>query len=271
MASRKEQKDLARQQRVAQEQARADRVRRSQRLRMLAGVLIGAAIVIVVAIVISSNGSNPIGPGPSLSGRATERLVDAELAGVPQSGAQLGNPAAPVTAIYYGDLECPYCAALTTGQAGGGLPALIANQVRHGQVKVEYRSFCTATCNDYGQALFNAQQVAALAAGMQNKFWYYTELFYHEQHAEGSGYVTPAFLNMLARQTPGLNIAKWQADQKDPNLLAQVELGEADATAASLQGTPTIIIKGLKGEQIVNAVSGVPSYSELEQTINQVR
>ena len=50
-----------------------------------------------------------------------------------------------------------------------------------GKVKVVYRSFCTATCNGPDPSVFNTQQVAGLAAGKQNKFWQYTELFYHEQ------------------------------------------------------------------------------------------
>ncbi len=268
MASRKEQKEQARQRRLVQEQARAEHERRNRRVRALGGVAAGAMIFVVVVIAIGSSG--PTGLQTGSRQKATEKLIDAELAGIPQSGAQLGNPKAPVTVVYYGDLECSVCAAFTTGQDGGALPQLISRQVKDGQVKIQYRSFCTATCSDAGQSVFNAQQIAALSAGRQHKFWYYTELFYHEQGAEGSGYVTQTFLNELAAQVPGLNISEWQADQKDPDLLAQVHADGADASAAGVQGTPTVLIEGPKGEQEVDAVTGSPGYSEIERAIAQV-
>jgi protein-disulfide isomerase len=271
VASRKEQKEAAREQRVAELQAREERRQRTRRLQMLAGVVIAAIAVVAVAIAISSNGSDSgatgLQPGPRQS--ATKRLVDDELAGIPQSGAQLGSPRAPVTMIYYGDLECPYCAAFTTGADGGGLPQLISHQVRDGQVKVQYRPFCTATCNDSGEGLFDTQQTDALSAGLQHRFWYYTELFYREQGAEGSGYVTPAFLHALAAQVPGLELGRWESAQSQPRLLAQVRAGEADASAAGLSGTPAVIIDGPKGTQRVSG--SIPTYSELEQTVAQVR
>ncbi|MGO9976751.1 MAG: thioredoxin domain-containing protein [Solirubrobacteraceae bacterium] len=270
MASRREQKQQARQRRLVQEQARAERERRNRRLRTLGGVAVGVVVFVVVVIAIGSRGSAPTGLQTGNKQKATEKLIDAELAGIPQSGAQLGNPKAPITTIYYGDLECSVCAAFTTGQDGGALPQLISHQVKDGQVKIQYRSFCTATCSDAGQSLFKTQQVAALSAGRQHKFWYYTELFYQEQGAEGSGYVTQKFLNELAAQVPGLNISEWQADQKDPDLLAQVQADETDASAAGLQGTPTVLIEGPKGEQQVDAVTGTSSYSEIERAIEHV-
>ena len=99
---------------------------------------------------------------------------------------------------YYGDLECPICQDFTLN---GGFPQLVANEVSAGKVQVVYRAFQTATRDPN---VFKTQQVAALAAGMQSKFWNYTELFYHEQGAEGSGYVTENYLSGLAEQIPGL-------------------------------------------------------------------
>ncbi len=69
-------------------------------------------------------------------------------------------------------------------------------------MKVDYRSFCTASCNNTSQpnphGTFNTQQVAAYAAGSRKSFWYYTELFYHEQGTEGTPYVNESFLSELA-------------------------------------------------------------------------
>ena len=50
-----------------------------------------------------------------------------------------------------------------------------------------------------------------MAAGLQNKMWYYVELFYHEQGREYTNYVNESYLDGLAHQVPGLNFAEWMA------------------------------------------------------------
>jgi protein-disulfide isomerase len=169
---------------------------------------------------------------------------------------------------YYGDLECPICMAFTTGEDGGGFPQLIANEVRQGKVKVDYHSLCTATCNDHGQSVFNEQQTAAYAAGKQDKFWDYTEIFYHEQQSETSDYVTPTFLDGIAKQVPGLNVTEWKTDEGDPIYLSQVQADESAAATAGFDETPQLVFKGVKGSLPLQA--GVATYSELQQAITQV-
>ena len=267
MASRKDQKEQARQRRLAEEQALAERVRRQRRLQMMAGAVIAAVAVIAVAIAVSSSGGNGTGTGlqhgKTLS--QTEQQVSQLLSGIPQNGTTLGDPKAPVTLVYYGDLECPVCRDFTLQ---GGFPQLISNDVRQGKVKVIYRSFCTATCNNHPQSVFNQQQVAAYSAGLQKLFWNYAELFYRQQQSETTDYVNTAFLNALAEQIPNLNLKTWQKDLKDPSLLGQVQADGQQASSIGVSGTPTLIAKGPKGEQPVGAT--VPSYSDLEAAIKQV-
>ena len=143
---------------------------------------------------------------------------------------------------YFGDYQCPICKAFTLQ---GGFPQLVQNEVRQGKVQVLYKAFCTATCNGPDPSVFNTQQVAGLAAGKQNKFWQFTELFYNQQGQEDTAYVTPAYLTGLANQVSGLNLATWKTDQNDQTLTSQVTSrpgqrphprrpGHADA---DLQGT----------------------------------
>ena len=135
------------------------------------------------------------------------------------------------------------------------------------------RSFCTATCNDFPRGVFDEQQTAAYAAGKQDKFWYYEELFYRQQGAEGSPYVTPAFLKKLAQQIPGLNVREWASERRDPSLLSQVQ---ADGQAAIKQlplvgggrGTPGLIVTGPKGSAFV--AEGIVSYSQLQAALKSV-
>lgn len=261
MASRAQQKEQARAQRLAEEQARSEHARRQRRLRLLAiAGLIALAVVGVAIAVANSGGSSTLKSGSSAS--AVSSQVEQLLGGIPQSGATLGNSKAPVTMTYYGDLQCPVCMAFTLN---GGFPQLVANDVRSGRVQVVYRNLETATSDPQ---TFQTQQVAALAAGKQNRFWDYAELFYRQQGVENSGYVTDAFLTGLARQIPGLNSSAWSSARNDSSLVAQIQSDARLAAAAGATATPTLIFKGPKGE--VPATSGVPTYAQLTQAIKSV-
>jgi protein-disulfide isomerase len=191
-----------------------------------------------VAIGTSGGGKKGIQTGTTAS--KTVSSVTSLLAGIPQSGNTLGKPTAPVSIQYYGDLECPVCRDFTLST----LPKLISQQVRTGDATLEYRSLQSAT-ND--PATFVKQQVAAEAAGKQNRQWQYVELFYHQQGEEDTPYVTEAYLRHIASQIPGLDIAKWKRDRDSSALSEQVQADAAAASQAGANSTPTIVVKGPGG------------------------
>jgi protein-disulfide isomerase len=265
MASRTKQKEEARARRLAEERARAERARRQQRIRMIGGAVLAAIVVVVVAIVISSGGAKKGGIQTGTQKNQTVTSVNQLLAGISQSGNTLGNPKAPITMTYYGDLKCPVCQAFTLQ---GGFSQLVSNDVRSGKVKVVYDAFCTATCSGPDPNEFPVQQAAALAAGKQDKFWQFAELFYHEQGDETNAYVTTAYLDGLARQVTGLNFAAWDSARSDPNLTAEVSSQQSTGKTIGVSGTPTLIFKGPKGQAA--ASQAVPTYAQLQQVIKQV-
>jgi protein-disulfide isomerase len=265
MASRTKQKEEARARRLAEEQARAERARRQQRLRMIGGVVAVAVVIVVALVIISIGGSKKGGIQTGTKANATVTAVNQLLTGIPQSGNTLGNPNAPVTMTYYGDLKCPVCQAFTLQ---GGFSQLVSHEVRAGKVKVVYDAFCTATCSGPDPNEFPLQQAAALAAGKQNKFWQFAELFYRQQESEENAYVTQSFLDSLARQVTGLNFAQWNSARTDPNLTAEVTSQQNTGKTIGVSGTPTLIFRGPKGQAVPS--SAVPTYAQLEQAIKQV-
>jgi protein-disulfide isomerase len=252
----------SRQARVAAEQATAARVAQSRRLQQVGGIVILAVALGAVAVAISI--------GPSGGGLATGRQarllynqVNSLIGGIPEHQTTLGDPAAKYTLTFFGDLECPICKAFSTGGSPlggptGGLPKFIENQVRSGNAKIVYRSLCTATCGNFsaGRRLFIEQQTAAYAAGTQDKFWYYTELFYRQQGAEGTSYMTPAFLGAIARQIPGLRFNAWTTARGDPSLVAQLQSDQKAAIALlpatdGSRATPGLVMSGPKGSRFI--------------------
>ena len=285
MASRKQQKEEARQRRLEQERAAAAQAGRRRRLQMLGGVLVAAVAVIAVAIAISAGSSSgaPSAKPHSKEAVAADQHVDALLAGIPESGNTLGNPKAPVTVTEFGDLECSVCDVFATppsftnpeGESGTGWEDdLISQYVRKGVVKLVYRSLETASSGNPNSSAFALQQAAANAAGLQDKAWYYIELFYNEQGAEDSNYVSESYLEGLAKQIPGLNFSKWMADRNLASVKSQVTSDNAAGTAADTAtgngpSTPTLVVQGPDGKHILPP--GLPnSYSSLTSAIKSV-
>jgi protein-disulfide isomerase len=234
--TRKQRREQARARRRALEQAQAAGALRRTRLTLLGTVLavVVAGIGVVVLTSAGSGGVSKIAPG-SGEARQVRSQVTSLLAGIPQNGNALGQPTAPVTLQYFGDLECPVCRAFTLG----ALPPIIQKWARTGTLRVEYRSLETATREP---EVFKTQQVAALAAGEQNKMWNFVETFYHEQQEEDTGYVTENFIQGIAKQVPGLNLAEWAGDRDDVALANQVASDTQAASSSGLDGTPAFLI-----------------------------
>lgn len=207
----------------------------ANRVRWLVVVAATVALtVLLVVMVTSSEGGDRTQQGKARL-RAVTRGIDALLADISQSGNALGSATAPVTLQFFGDLECPISRRFTLG----ALPSLIRKWVRSGQLRIEYRSMKTATRE---AAVFTTQQADALAAGMQDKLWYYIESFYHEQGGVGTHYVTESYLKGLAAQTPGLNIARWNKDREYPPLAARVAFDEQTAADEGFRSAPSFLI-----------------------------
>jgi protein-disulfide isomerase len=263
--TRKQRREQARAERKALEAAEAAGAARRKRLIQL-GSVAGVVVVIVVVILVATGGGGSNGGiQRSTEGKPPPAVaeVTALLQGIPQNGNTLGNPKAPVTMEYFADLECPICKDFTLG----ALPHLIEKYVRQGQMKIEFRSLETATREP---ETFKTQQVAALAAGKQQKLWYYTELFYHEQGQEGSEYVTEQYLQGIAQQVPGLNLANWSAARNEPQLPNEVAADAQAASNAGFTGTPSFLIGKTGGQPQKLEYSSVSDPSSFEAAIDKL-
>ncbi len=237
--TRKQRREQARDQRKAIEEAEAASVERRKRLILLGSV--AAAVVVIIAVILVATGGGGGGGGiEKTKGKGSpppksQTEVVSLLSGIPQNGNTLGSPKAPVTMQYFGDLECPICKDFTLG----ALPKLIQKYVRTGKMKIEYRNLETATREP---ETFRTQQIAAMAAGKQQKGWYYIELFYHQQGEENTSYVTENYLQELAKQVPGLNLAKWTSDRSSPEFTNTITSDAQAANNSGFNGTPSFLI-----------------------------
>jgi protein-disulfide isomerase len=204
-------------------------------------VLLAAVVVVVVAIVISQGGSDDSDKGPAAGGGAQPSQsaeVKALFGGIPQQGVTLGEPDAPATLIEFADLQCPFCAQYTTD----ALPTVIQDYVRPGRLKMELRLL-----RFIGPDSERGAEVAA-AATLQDKGWDFSDLFFRNQGEENSGYATNAFLQRLARETPGLDVDQLDSDLGSPPAQAIIRQAEREGNRLSVSGTPSFFVQKGKGQ-----------------------
>jgi protein-disulfide isomerase len=150
----------------------------------------------VIAAILAVVGAVRFGASDKPSQEKTRQEVTALLSGIPQEGATPGWPQAPITIRMFADLECPTVRSFVVSY----LPSIVTAWIRTGEVKLEYRSLQTDTGNP---RTFIRQEVAALAAGRQDKMWNFLLTFLHEQGQEFTEYATEEFLGEMAAQSRG--------------------------------------------------------------------
>jgi protein-disulfide isomerase len=107
---------------------------------------------------------------------------------------------------------------------------------------------------------------AVLAAGEQNRFWNYLQLFYLNQGEENSGYVTDDFLTSIAKAAGVPDIDKWNQSRNSSQWDSIISQGTTDAEGFGFNGTPSLVAEGPKGTQTIKGFS----LSEIQAAIQQV-
>jgi protein-disulfide isomerase len=194
----------------------------------------GAAALLAAALVIASQfgnaGSDTATPASSgLFGAADNAML---LTGIPQHGATLGSPKAPVTLVEYADLQCPYCGEF----ARNALPTLIADYVRTGKVKLVFRGLAFVGPES------DVALRAALAAGNQNRLWDFSHLLYANQGTENTGWVTDGFIRSVAGRIDGLDVERLVADAQSTSVTDEIAAAQQLATTAGVNSTPSFYV-----------------------------
>jgi protein-disulfide isomerase len=254
MASRKEQKERLREERLAREAQEQTKERRQRLIQYGSGAAFLAICVIAVLIIVSQSGGGSAGSGTNDSA-----VIAQQLKGIPQHGTVLGDPKARVTVVEFGDLQCPVCQAFSVDTA----PGLISDVVRKGTANYEFRQYTIIGPDSTTAAK------AALAASEQGRYWNYIELFYRNQGTENSGYVTDSFLESIAKGAGVPDIAKWNQDRQSSKWDAVLAKVQKETSALGINATPTIMVEGPKGNKVVG--SGVLPLSQIESAIKSVQ
>ncbi len=163
----------------------------------------------------------------------------------------LGDPAAPITLVEFGDYQCFFCNKFfhTTE------PDILSNYVETGKVKIIFKDF-TIIGPDSATAAH-----AAHCADDQGKFWEYHDILYNNWTGENNGWASSENLHRFA-QNVGLDINEFSECMKSeihkPLIAASIE----DAKTLGLRGTPGFFVIGVDNQII--KIPGAQPYSVFE-------
>ena len=154
------------------------------------------------------------------------------VAGIPQDGPILGNPAAKVRLVQFEDLQCPICRTYTED----ALPGIVNEYVKPGLVKLDFKGLTFL-----GPDSLKALKIA-VAAGFQDKLWEVVGLFYENQGEENSGWVTDELIDQILAEVPGLDAAKVKADAGTAAVTDEITAWSKEAETLQVPGTPWFYI-----------------------------
>ena len=135
MASRKDEREAARQAREEQEQQAAAAARRKRMTQLGVGGVFLAAIVDRGADRRQPVGRRLVERRERERRRRRRARRRSSSQGIPQSGNVLGDPSAKVTVVEFGDPQCPVCKEFSEQV----VPQFIASTVRSGEAKYEFK------------------------------------------------------------------------------------------------------------------------------------
>jgi protein-disulfide isomerase len=136
-----------------------------------------------------------------------------------------GPANAKTTLVEFFDYNCPYCRA--------SIPAVKKFYEKNKNVRFAFIEFPIK-----GQESIVAAHAAMAARKQADKY-----VAFHFALMEEKGFVDEATVLAVAKKT-GLDIAKLQADMKDPAIDASIEAAHKLAEAANIDGTPAFIVNG---------------------------
>jgi protein-disulfide isomerase len=208
------------------------------------------AVAILLAVVLTRGNSSSSSANVPARGTLANALPGAAdvhrlLNGIPQQGTTLGKASAPVTMVEYIDLQCPYCQQFETT----AMPTIVRRLVRTGKLRVVARPL----------AFIGPDSVrgrdAAIAAGMQGRFFDFAQVLYANQGEENTGWLSDDMVKAAAASIPGLDVPKLLRDRGSSTVADGERSIDAQATADGVHRTPTILVgrTGAKPRQVALA------------------
>ena len=239
-------------------------------LAIAGGVAALVVIAILLGVVLSRGGGSsanggvlqglpPIGNANSPVGLPGAADANALFKDIPQKGLVLGKPSAPVEMEMFIDVQCPIC----QGYEVNDLSTVVQQYIQNGKVQLHVQPWAFL-----GPQSFTGR-LGVIAASFQGKSYEYAKVLYDNQGTEESGWLSSREMAVIAASVTGLDLQKWWSDVNSSAVKSIASDVDKLAKAASVQGTPTILIGRTGGTlQDITSPGLAPTLQETQQAIN---
>lgn len=210
-----------------------------------------AGVIIAGAVLYANLPNRPAAPLSVADATSAQPEVGRDAFKIRQDDFVLGNPAAKVVLVEYGDFQCPFCGRFfkTTEQQ------LKETYIKDGKAALVWRDFAFL-----GEESFRTAE-AARCAGEQGKFWQYHDYLFNNQRGENEGAFADQILKRFAREV-GLDSAKFDSCLDLRKYRKTVEEQSEEGRLLGVNGTPTTFVNG-------QIVSGAVPFSAFEKVIEE--
>jgi len=189
--------------------------------------------VVIVAVVLINSGGKVDQPGSNSHNQVLQEGSEVKTEDLIDDDVVLGDPAAQVTLVEFGDYQCTFCTKFFKETE----PALISKYVETGQLKIVFRDLAIN-----GRESVNAAY-AAQCAREQDKFWEYHDRLFNERKGYNVGVFNQDNLERFAADL-GLNVDEFRTCYSSEKTASEVNKDIRDAQRFGARGTPTFILNG---------------------------
>lgn len=180
------------------------------------------------------------------------------IGGIPQLDRRLGSDDAEVTVSVFQDVQCPRCA----DYQATVIDPLIEEQVRTGEIKLEFRNY------PLGEKPVTLGAIATAAAIEQDRGWQYADLFLRNLDQVPEQGVSDEFLDEIAGSVPKLDVTAWEEAYAGEEATLRAEEDVQLATDLRFTPNPALVVEGPASSQ---TLPDAPTYDEVIAAIDAVR
>ena len=217
---------------------------------LIPGAIILAGVIVAGAVLYSNLPKNPL-LGKEGKWEVVKENAASDILKIQKSDFVLGNPAAKVVLIEYGDFQCPFCGRFFQAAE----KQIIETYVKTGKAAFVWRDFAFL-----GEESFRAAE-AARCAGEQGKFWDYHDHLFNHQNGENEGAFADQNLKSFAKVL-GLNEASFNSCFDSGKFRKQIEGATAEGKSVGVSGTPATFVNG-------QMISGAQPFSAFQKIIDE--
>ena len=263
--TRKQRREKAREDRKAAEAAAATDATRRKRITQLAGVAVVVIVAIVVILIATGGGSSKTKPPSKVVVGNLAKEIDQELAGIPQNGRTIGNPNAPVTIQYFGDLRVPDLQANSRQIRRAAQADRRAGQGRQGR-----RSNTSASRPRRANRKSSTPSRKRPTLRARSRRPGTTSSSSTTSRARRTAATSPkTTCRTWPSRSPGLNLAKWQTERSNQKYEAEIAADAQSANNNGLSGTPSFLIGKTGGALKKYEYSSLTDPKRFEEAIEQ--